>query len=200
MSDLVTMPMGTSRSLTTGMRWHLCFSIMPATEATVARWRQVRGGLDITSSTVYPLRFPTFSRSFIDNTPTQVPVSGSTTGTPCRYGHGRRRLFSERYVKKQANTHPVALHGRRHDGVLEGQARGERARRAGHDISDVAVRVHDGSLVDRATSSSWVMAAESGFVLCRETPGGPLRGEAPVAGGARAELTRGDAGGREGFE
>ena len=56
------------------------------------------------------------------------------------------------------------------------------------------------SLVDRATSSSWVMAAESGFVLCRETPGGPLRGEAPVAGGARAELTRGDAGGREGFE
>ena len=49
--------------------------------------------------------------------------------------------------------------------------------------------------------SSWVMAAESGFVLCRETVGGgPLRGEAPVAGGARAELTRGDAGGREGFE
>ena len=51
MSDLVTMPMGTSRSLTTGMRWHLCFSIMPATEATVARWRQVRGGLDIVEKT-----------------------------------------------------------------------------------------------------------------------------------------------------
>ena len=133
-----------------------------------------------------------------------TPVTAQSRGyvIPIGGAEAKRKdpVILERYVKKQANTHPVALHGRRHDGVLEGQARGERARRAGHDISDVAVRVHDGSLVDRATSSSWVMAAESGFVLCRETPGGPLRGEAPVAGGARAELTRGDAGGREGFE
>ena len=85
MSVLVTMPMGTSRSLTTGMRWILCFSIMPATEATVARCLQVRGGLDITSSTVYPPRLLTLSRSVLDNTPQHAPVCGSTTGTPCRF-------------------------------------------------------------------------------------------------------------------